>query len=261
VRPVIFEIGPLAIRSYGLMLAIAFVIGILLSIYRGKKVGISSDAIMDLALIIIVSAIVGSRLFYILYHIKEFMQSPLSMFSIWKGGLTMYGGFIFAIVASLIFTRMKKLNFWKVADVLTPSIALGLAVTRIGCFFNGCCFGIPTETALGVHFPPHSEAATVFFGQAIHPTQLYSALAGFLIFVVLLLADRYKKFDGFLLALLLILYAPFRFWVESIRYHDTSVMFLDKYSMNQVISVLLFIFGIGMMIVLSRKKESAEENA
>ena len=127
-RPVILELGPLNIRAYGLMLAVAFVIGIILAIRRAKKFGISSDMIMDLSLIIIVSAIAGARVFYVLFHLKEYFRNPLGIFSLWEGGLNMYGGLLFAIAASWIFLKKKNLQLLKISDIVAPSIALGLAI-------------------------------------------------------------------------------------------------------------------------------------
>jgi phosphatidylglycerol:prolipoprotein diacylglycerol transferase len=256
-HPVLFQIGPLAVRTYGFLLALAFILGIWFSAKRAKKQRIKIDWVPDLSLIILIAAIVGSRFFYVIRHLEEFeghrwdMINPIqSSGEIGIGGLSMFGGLILAIICSVIFLRLKKLNVQNIADILAPSVMLGLGVARIGCFLNGCCFGLPTQSFLGVIFPPNSPAGYFYQDTSIFPIQLVASLMGFLIFGILLFIEKFKKFDGFTFWLMLAFYSVDRFTIDFFRYYEESMIFTRiggvSFSMNQALIVLIFIISIFM---------------
>ncbi|UCE18862.1 MAG: prolipoprotein diacylglyceryl transferase [Gemmatimonadota bacterium] len=263
----LFQLGPFAIRSYGLMLALSFLCGILLARRRVTRMGIDAQRIMDLAVVVIVSSIVGSRALYVLFHLEEFSANPLDIINPFQSsgevgiqGLTMYGGVLLSIIASLWFLRRHGLPIWKIADAIAPSIALGVFLTRIGCFLNGCCFGKPGDYPWCVVFPPESAAGYFFPHQHIHPTQLYASLYGLLIFGLLLFLERFKKFDGFTFWLFLLLYAVARFSIDFVRFYEGSMTLSVLgmvLSVNHVISAALFVLALGMMILLNHKRPSA----
>ena len=253
--PVLFELGPFQIRTYGVLLSVAFLIGVWLAAKRGKRRGIDTPLIYDLAIVIIISAIAGARAYYILVQREAYAGNLLSVLKVWEGGLSMYGGVILAIVASYIFLRSKKVSFNKVADVIAPSLAIGVMVTRIGCFFNGCCFGRATTASIGVLFPPYSEAGRIFFGERVHPTQLYSSLYGLAIFLILITIDRRPHRDGVLFAMFLVLYSLSRFIIDFFRYYapsSTLTLIGFTFSYNQVISVFLFLYGLVVVLRSTR---------
>jgi len=260
-HPVLVKIGALEIRAYGLALALSFLIGIYISTYRAKKRGINPNDIMDLSVILIISAIIGSRLLYILFHLEEFRGHWLDTFNPFQSngqigiaGLTVLGGVILCIISSIIYMRIKKLPFYRFADVIVPAVGFGIFLTRIGCFLNGCCFGIPCEAehSLCVTFPYNSAAGSQFPGVPLVPAQLYSSLYGLIIFITLLLAERWKKFDGFLLALFFILYGIARFIIDFYRYYEDSMVLFavgeKGISLNQGISALFVVVGIALLI-------------
>lgn len=251
----LLKIGAFELSSYGLALAISFLLGILVAIKRGKTRGVEADRIMDLAVLIVIGAIVGARFLYVIAHTEEFEGRWLDTINPFQStgqigiaGLTMLGGLILALVLSIIYLRVKKLPLLKFADVIIPSVGLGIFVTRIGCFLNGCCFGLPTEGPFGVVFPPESYVSSLFPDSHIHPTQLYSSLYGLLIFAILLFAEKFKKFDGFLLYLFFILYGLARFIVDVYRYYESSMVITTigshSISVNQGISIVFIIVGI-----------------
>jgi phosphatidylglycerol:prolipoprotein diacylglycerol transferase len=250
--PTILKIGGIQIYSYGLMLFLSFLAGIYVVERKARKFGVDPKAITDLALWILLAVVVGSRLFYVAFHWSEFSGDLVSIFAFWRGGLAglmFYGGFIGALVAGLIFVRVRKLPAIKLLDAAAPAIVLGEGLTRIGCFLNGCCFGKPTGSFLGIVFPAHSPAGATFPGQAIHPTQLYSSLAGFIMFGIAMLLGRRKLKDGALFAIILILYSLFRFGIDFVRYYENA----SNYWGNQVVALALALVGVVLLVVFQRR--------
>ena len=244
-HPILFKIGPMIIYSYGAMIAAAF----LISIYFASRsiVGAgNNEKILDLGLVLLISGIIGARLLYVLVEAKYYKANPLEIIMIWKGGLIFYGGFIAAFVCCWIFLKKNKMPILRTCDHIIPYLALGQAIGRIGCFFNGCCFGKPTNLPWGMIFPVGSIAGDVYPGIHIHPTQLYSAYTNFLIFAILLLFRNWKKFDGQILYLYFILYSVSRFLIEFLRADNPQILL--GLTISQVICVVLFLTGSVMYI-------------
>ena len=260
-HPELFRIGPLVINSYGLMLALAFIVGLFLAIKKAEKKRIGSNIIVNLAFIVMISAIIGSRLFYVLFHLEEFKGRWVYTFlpiqpdgSIGLGGLIFLGGFLGALLSGGIYLYKKKISFLKVVDSVAPSLAIGLFFGRIGCFLNGCCFGKACDLPWAVTFPPHSPAGYQMGNIAIHPTQLYSSAYGLLIFIILMLLDKKVHYDGFLFGVFLVLYGVSRFTVDFYRFYETQMFLIDGIEFNQLVSLLLVIGGIVLLLVLKRGK-------
>ncbi|UCB51862.1 MAG: prolipoprotein diacylglyceryl transferase [Candidatus Zixiibacteriota bacterium] len=260
-HPELIELGRAAIRTYGFLLALAFVVGIWYSSKRAKKLGLGVDWLPDLSLIILVSAIAGSRFFYVIFHLNEFegrildMVNPIqSTGEIGIGGLSMFGGLVLAIFSGIIYVRAKRLNLWGIADVVAPSIMLGLGIARIGCFLNGCCFGIPSHSCFSLIFPPNSPAGYIYPNTPVFPIQLVAAIYGFLIFGILLGLDKHRRFDGFTFWLMLALYSAARFTVDFFRYYEESMIFArigpTEFTANQALIVLIFVVSVFMLFYL-----------
>ena len=260
--PTLFKIGPFPIRSWGVMLAIAFVVGIIMAQRRAKRYGIEPGFILDLSIIILVSSIVGARLAYVIDHLDFYLHNPSKIFGEWEGGLIfcggliLYGGILLAIPVSIYYARKRKVNVPKLMDVLAPSLAIGLFFARIGCFLNGCCFGKPTNLPIGVTCPEGSPAGWIF-NVPIHPTQLYSAVAGLAMFFTLMRIEKVKKFDGALFWYFLGMYGSWRFFVDFLRYYEPSEYVVLNLTFNQIISLLILIFSVwriwyGRKVVSSR---------
>jgi phosphatidylglycerol:prolipoprotein diacylglycerol transferase len=254
-HPELFHIGPFAVHSYGVMLALSFILGIYLAVNRGEKRGIKGDHLVNLGFIIIIASVVGARIFYVLFHLDEFEDRLLYSFwpvqedgTVGLGGLILLGGFSLALLSSALYLYYKKLDFWKMADSVAPSIALGVFLTRIGCFLNGCCFGKACSLPWGVKFPFHSPAGAVMGDIHIHPTQMYSSLYGLIILGILFVMDRKRYFDGFIFAAFLILFGVSRFTVDFFRYYEGQMFIIDGLQVNQIISIILFLIGLSMIL-------------
>jgi phosphatidylglycerol:prolipoprotein diacylglycerol transferase len=217
-HPILFKIGAFSVYSYGFMVALAFLVGILVAIYFAKREGFGAELILDLALYVIIASLVGARLFYCIGQWSSFMTNPLDIIMVQKGGLVFLGGFLLDLLVIYWYARNRKINLPKLLDALAPGSALGIAIGRIGCFLNGCCFGKPTLLPWGIDFPPQALAYSYFPHACLHPTQLYETLGMTLVFVLMLIIYRYKRYDGQVSGWFFCFYALERFIVEFFRY-------------------------------------------
>ncbi len=242
---VLFEIGGLPIYAYGTFLFIAFAVSIGWALKEAPRQGINQDHFMEAAIIAIALSIIGSRLFFVLVYWELFQEGPWwRIFAFRDGGLIFYGGFFAALLGAWVYCRFRHMSFLSLMDLTAPFIALGYAITRVGCFLNGCCYGQPTEAPWGVVFPTLENGFR-------HPTQLYASLAALLIFFLLRRAQPLKYFEGFLFVLFLVFYGAYRFIVEFFRV-DPHV--LGPLSLAQVIALVLIAFG--SFVLVWKKKAS-----
>jgi phosphatidylglycerol:prolipoprotein diacylglycerol transferase len=241
------------IKSYGLLLALSFVLGLWLSIKRGKRYGLEQEPIMDLVFAVLVSSIIGVRLFYVATHLDKF--SPwYKAFYLWDGGLTLYGGIIASIGTVWWFTRRKGIPFLVIADIFSPGVALGIGITRIGCFLAGCCFGMPTDCSCGVTFPATAKVSLMFGHVPVHPSQLYASVGGFAVFGTLLLLEKVSHFRGATFGRFLVLYGVSRFVVDFSRYYEPDQVMALGWSNNQWISLGMMLIGTCFLVLGSRGK-------
>jgi phosphatidylglycerol---prolipoprotein diacylglyceryl transferase len=220
VHPIAFNLGPLPIHWYGVMVALGFLAGMWTAGRRAALGGVNGDKIMDLGPWLIAGAIVGARILYVVSYHDTLFRDPLypqapwtEVFMIQRGGLVYYGGLIGSATAGILYCRLRGLPLWKVADVYAPSIALGYVFGRIGCLLNGCCYGRECHLPWAIHFPSEHET----HGLPVHPTQIYDSLLNLGLYVALAWLFRRKKFDGQIFAMYLMGYAVTRSVVESFR--------------------------------------------
>jgi len=251
VRPILIEFGGIAIPSYGVMLVISFIVAILYVRKAAKKFSISPIIIENLAFYLMVGVIVGGRILYVIFHWHQYENDILGIIRIWEGGMMFFGGFIGAMIAGFIYLRKEKIPVLKVADIIAPAIAIGLFFTRIGCFLNGCCFGIPSTLPWAIRFPPHCVAGTSPVGDlTLHPTQIYTSLFGLALFFFLNNKLSKPHGRGEIFALYLMFHGAFRFGVNFIRYYENSA----NIWINHVIALGLVAVGAVIYIISSKKK-------
>ncbi len=244
-HPVLFQYGRVTIYTYGVFVALGFLAALWLAGREARSRGLDPKAIQDLGLVILVAALVGARLFFVLVEWEYFIQNPLKVFQIWKGGLVFYGGFVAAALAAAWYVRAHRLPVWTTGDVIAPALALGQAIGRIGCFFAGCCYGAACSLPWAVTFTDPRGLAPL--GVPLHPAQLYSALGNLAIFGVLYFVARPRlKGDGRLFGLYLVLYPVFRFAVEFLR--DDPRGGLGPLSTSQVLGIPLLAFGLWILL-------------
>jgi phosphatidylglycerol:prolipoprotein diacylglycerol transferase len=258
-HPVLVEVGWLTIHSYGFMLALSFLFGIYVANRRAIKFGIDPSQILDLSVYIILTAVIGSRLLYVVFHLEEY-RTFLDMFALWEGGATLYGGLVLAVLVSYLFTVKRRLDFLRIADVVSPSIALGIMLTRIGCFLSGCCYGKATSLPWGITFPPgcaagyYSQQLSASLSSTVvklHPAQLYASFYGLIIFLILLIAERRLIKRGGTFGLFLVLYGVSRFSLDFFRYYEENMQVFLGLTLNQLLSIGLVLLG---MVILKMKQ-------
>ncbi|KMQ50818.1 Prolipoprotein diacylglyceryl transferase [Chitinispirillum alkaliphilum] len=268
-HPTMINIFSLPIPSYGLMLALSFLLGIWIATRRAKKMGLDPDAVADMSFYLIISSIVGSRLYYVILNFDEFRGNLLAIInpfhggSLGIGGLVMFGGFIGAILAGFIFFKLKKLPFLPYADACAPSVGIGVFLTRIGCFLNGCCYGTIARigSTFSVTYPQTSPASAAWHHQhsigahGLQPSQLYESAGGLVMALILFWVGTKKPFTGLQFYLTIIMYSVLRFFVELTRYYSASEK-IGPLTHNQVISIFFVLLGSALILRHYLKKEN-----
>ena len=252
--PELFSIGPITVYSYGVLLAVSYLLGLRLAMYRAKMWGLDANRVLDLGIYIIIAALIGAKLLLLIVDFDQFRQSPADLLSLARSGGVFYGGLILAVVVAFWYISRHQLPFWTTCDVFAPGIALGHVTGRLGCFAAGCCYGRPTELPWGITFHNPLAAANVGtpLGIPLHPTQLYEAGAELLILALLLgIERRGRPFAGRTFWLYMLLYAVSRYIVEFFRGDPRGEMF--GMSTSQVISLVLAPLSLLMLVWLSRQ--------
>ncbi|HEX9179160.1 MAG TPA: prolipoprotein diacylglyceryl transferase [Burkholderiales bacterium] len=250
--PVALQLGPVAIRWYGLMYLAGFAAAFLLGRHR---IAVRADAPWNLkefddALFYgILGVVLGGRLGYILfYKFSDYLQSPLKIFAVWEGGMSFHGGLLGVVVALLLFCRRYRKNPLAVGDFAAPLVPIGLGAGRIGNFINGELWGRPTDLSWAMVFPQVDA-------QPRHPSQLYEfALEGVALFVILWLYSAKPRPTGAVTGLFILAYGVFRFGVEFTREPDRFLGFLALgFTMGQWLSLPMIVVGAGMMVRAYRR--------
>lgn len=250
IDPVIIKIGPLSVRWYGVMYLIGFAASYLLVKYqiKKKKIAVGMKDIDALYSFLIFGLIIGARLGYVVfYNLSDYLKNPLEIFAVWRGGMSFHGGLIGAVVAGVIFSVKKRLDFWRLSDIVIVTAPIGLGLGRLGNFINGELYGRVTDVPWAMVFPGGGSLPR-------HPSQLYEFFLEGVILFLILWALKDKGFrSGVISALFLILYGLFRFLVEFFREPDPQLGFiLGSFTMGQMLSAAMILFGVGILFYESK---------
>src|SRR5262245_13992580 len=269
-------------NTYGFLLAVAFVAGLLLMARLAARDGLDKQKVYDLGLWVLAASLIGSKALMVIAEWDIYYRdNPRQIFTLdfFRSGGVYYGGFIGAVIASVIVMRYYKLPWWRTADAFAPGVILGQAIGRLGCFSAGCCWGKPTAGWYGVHFSEKGHDITgvpiivdhlsdqvqeniwaqrlggVLEPLTLHPTQLYEAGAALWILVLLLLLYRRRRFEGQVILAYAMLYSVVRFIIEYWRDDPRGEIF--GLSTSQFIAIVLFVGALATYIYRLRKPSAA----
>jgi len=249
-------------------MAVAFGLGIWIAMKRCAARGLGEKYAVDLSGLILIFSLLGARASYVATHADEFRDHPLDAISpiqhngqIGIAGLVLLGGVIAGFVTAYVFSRRRKVPFLVTTDLFVPSLALGIAIGRVGCFFNGCCFGMPTDLPWCVRFPAESIAGSVFPNACVHPTQLYESVWMLAVFGFLMWRDRIPQAIGRLTGWFLLLNGAGRLYIESLRWYESGMILVQsgavRVTISQLISLAMVLLGIALLVrPVARNAES-----
>ncbi len=261
--PLLFELGPLSIYSYGVLLATAYIVGLRVALRRADRAGLNGQRIMDLGIFVIISALIGAKLMLFAVNFDQFTSDPSRLWTLLKSGGVFYGGLLLAIPVAWWYIRRHKLPLWMTCDLFAPGIALGHAVGRLGCLMAGCCYGLPTDLPWGITFTNTLAAANVGtpLEIALHPTQIYEAIAALSVFGILLAGEyRWRRFPGRTFWTYMLLYPLARFVIEFYR-GDPRGMAFGTIPTSQFLSALIVPLSIVMLIWLGQRGAPEDASA
>jgi len=237
-HPVLLDLGFLKIYSWGFMLAIAFIAITISAAKEAKRKNKNIKHTSWIGLLVVLGIVFGSKLLYIITRWSWLMEDTSRWSLIISEGFVAYGGIIFAFLLPVVYTKLKKINYWEYIDLFVLGAPLANLANRVGCFFNGCCYGKPVV----MNIP-----WAVYYKEAIrHPTQVYHALSAIIIFFILLRFNKKKNFNGFMILSYLVLYSIFRFIVEFFRYVNPKYVFFSLTG-SQWIAIFIIAFA-GLVI-------------
>jgi len=255
VSPIAFYIFDKPVYWYGIIIALGVLLGIYLAVRHANKLGYNQEVIIDFSLLAIPLAIIGARLYYVIFSWEYYSKNPGDIIKIWEGGLAIYGAVIGGVISALIFARRRKINFWELCDIAAPSLILGQALGRWGNFFNQEAYGYAINNPAWQWFP-----AAVYItdqGQWHMATFFYESLWNFLVFFFLLYYKKRKKTTGEVFLLYLILYSIGRIVIEGLR---TDSLYWGPLRVSQLLSGLLIVAGTALFIVRRKKDYDDHKN-
>lgn len=264
--PIIFNIGPLSLRWYGLFIVLGITAALLTSFYLAKKYyQIKKDLIFDLAFWLIIGGLIGARIYEVLLFLPYYINNPEQILAVWNGGMAIHGSIIAGIVIIYIFAKKQKINFFKLTALIVPGLALGQAIGRWGNYFNQEIFGKPTNLPWGIPIDIINRPVDFINVKFFHPTFLYESLGSLLIFFILLILTiiifrrdlNPKKYYYILLTLLyMVLYSMLRFFLEFMRLDPTPEFLGMRWP--QIISLAIIIFSFLILIFYRHEKKKQE---
>lgn len=252
---------------YGIFIGLGVILGVLLALHEAKRTGQNPDTYLDFIIYAMIIAIIGARLYYVIFSWDFYSQHPEKIFAIREGGLAIYGGIIGGVLTAIVYSYLKKKSFWVMADTMAPSLILGQMLGRWGNFFNKEAFGGFTDNLFAMRYQLSQVRASdvtpnilqnlvtvngVDYIQ-VHPTFLYESMWSLCVFIILLILQRKKKFDGQVCATYFFGYALGRVWIEGLR---TDQLCIGNVPVSQALSAVLIIASV-VLYVYCKKKAAA----
>lgn len=252
--PIAFNIGPLEIRWYGIMVVLAVVAIIAISLLEAKRLGIAEDHIYSLGAWAVVGGVLFSRIIHVIDKWDYYIAHPMQIFTF--EGLAVYGAVIGVILAIVIYCLVKKLSIWLIADIISPGALVGMAIGRIGCAFNGCCYGLTTSLPWAVEYTCEQSYAPL--GVPLHPTQIYHIIWNLVAFGILWSLRRRLKPTGSVFLIYLAFYAAGDLVIRAFRDGEPFLFGLQE---AQLIGIIMLVITVPWLIIRmwrARRKASAQ---
>lgn len=249
---------------YGIFIGLGVILGVLLALHEAKRTGQNPDTYLDFIIYAMIIAIIGARLYYVIFSWDFYSQHPEKIFAIREGGLAIYGGIIGGVLTAIVYSHLKKKSFWVMADTMAPSLILGQMLGRWGNFFNKEAFGGFTDNLFAMRYQLSQVRASdvtpdilqnlvtvngVDYIQ-VHPTFLYESMWSLCVFIILLILQRKKKFDGQVCATYFFGYALGRVWIEGLR---TDQLCIGNVPVSQALSAVLIIASVVVYVYCKKK--------
>ncbi|MGM0878192.1 MAG: prolipoprotein diacylglyceryl transferase [Bacillota bacterium] len=247
-----FEIGPITVYWYGIIIAFGVFLGLYLATKEAKRLGFNKDIIIDLIMWAIPIALISARVYYVIFKWEYYSNNLGKIIAIWEGGIAIHGALIGATITAIVFAKKRGVSFWKLADIVAPSIILGQAIGRWGNFMNQEAHGGPVtrEFLENLQLPDMIINQMFINGQYYHPTFLYESIWNIAGFIVLIMLRRINLRQGELFLSYMIWYSIGRFFIEGMR--TDSLMLTETLRMAQFISIVLVICSL--LILVYRRK-------
>ena len=266
---VIFQIFGYDVYWYGVIIASGVLIALAFAVREAKRTGQNPENYVDIALFGVIFSVIGARLYYVLFSWEIYAKEPLKIFALREGGLAIYGGIIAGIITVIVYTKIKKLNFWLVTDTAAPSLILGQIIGRWGNFFNREAFGGYTDNIFAMRYlkqqvsniaPSVLQNTITVNGTEyiqVHPTFLYESIWNIGVLIILLIMRKNKKFDGQIFGFYLLGYACGRVWIEGLR---TDQLKIGNFAVSQILSVVLIVTSVILLWYRKQKSISIDIN-
>ncbi len=264
--PLVFQLGPFALRWYGLLIALAVLLGLALATRLGRARGIEPNLIADLLPLLVLGAVLGARIYYVALEWRQYAGNWPEMLAIWRGGIAIHGALIGGTLTTIVYCRWRRQPFWTLLDVLVPAVALGQAIGRWGNFFNSEAFGLPTDLPWKLKIPAANRPPEFLEQLYFHPTFLYESLWNLGVCALLLVLfrrasrGRLQLPTGALSCIYLMAYSSGRVWIEGLRLDPLCLLSQPPFCsgglrMAQLVSLLLIgLGGLGLWWLLVRRR-------
>lgn len=249
----LFSIGKITVHGYGLMIALGFMAALLYGLWQAKRRGLNEDYFFNLALFVLFFGWAGGKLLFCIVEFRQFIASPLSVLG--SEGFVVYGGIISGIATIVIYCKSKKVDLLEYIDLIAAAVPINQSLGRVGCFLAGCCYGRETDSPLGVIFPAGCMAPA---GVKVYPTQLFSAVGDFALFILIFILLEKKVKKGIATVVYLCGYAVGRFVIEMFRNDPRGAV--GGLSTSQFISIFILAGGILMLLFVSKMKPDKSDS-
>lgn len=246
INPVAFCLGDKPVYWYGIIIALGFCLAIFYGYTEAKRTGLKTDHIANVVLVAAPIAIIGARLYYVIFSWKDYKDNLLDIFAVWEGGLAIYGGLIAACLAGFVYCKIAKVKFFELADIAVGGFFIGQSIGRWGNFMNCEAYGGPTSLPWKMGVMEHGKMIFV------HPTFLYESLWNAAGFLILFLVRKKKQYHGQLSSFYLIWYGLGRVWIEGLR---TDSLYIGPLRVSQIVAALCVVAGGALLFINRKKKE------